>query len=66
MYRSVAEGIGLAHNLIRRIISPNQDDLSYSIRNFFSGQQKLGKLPNTLSLAEQRRLVQTSPWLVLQ
>ena len=27
-----------------------------------SGQQKLGKLPNTLSLAEQRRPVQTSHW----
>ena len=27
-----------------------------------SGQQKLGKLPNTLSLAEQRRPVQMSHW----
>ena len=49
-------------NLIRRIISPNQDDLFYSFQIFFSGQQKLGKLPNTLSLAEQRRPVQTSHW----
>ena len=40
--------------LIRRIISPNQDDLSYSSRTFFSEQQKLGKLPNPLSLAGQR------------
>ena len=28
----------------------------------FPGQQKLGKLPNTPSLAEQRRPVQTSHW----
>ena len=28
---------GLARNLIRRIISPNQDDLSYSIRISFPG-----------------------------
>ena len=34
---------GLARNLIRRIISPNQDDLSYSSRISFPGQQKLGK-----------------------
>ena len=30
--------------------------------DFLSGQQKLGKLPNTVSLAEQRRPVQTSHW----
>ena len=39
--KTVAEGIfvfGLACNLIRRIISPNQDDLSYSTRSPF-GQQ---------------------------
>ena len=30
--------------------------------NLLSGQQKLGKLPNTPSLAEQRRPVQTSHW----
>ena len=53
---------GLACNLIRRIISPNQDDLSYSNRISFPGQQKLGKLPNTFSLAGQRRPVQTSHW----
>ena len=52
----------LARNLIRRIISPNQDDLSYSARIFFPGQQKLGKLLNTVSLAEQRHPVQTSHW----
>ena len=52
----------LARNLIRRLILPNQDDLSYSVRNSFSGQQKLGKLPNTVSLAGQRRPVQTSHW----
>ena len=33
---------GLARNLIRHLISPNRDDLSYSARNFFSGQQ-IGK-----------------------
>ena len=32
-FKGVAEGIfGLACNLIRRIISPNQDDLSHSSR----------------------------------
>ena len=30
---------GLARNLIRHLISPNQDDLSYSSRTFFSRQQ---------------------------
>ena len=30
---------GLARNLIRRIITPNQDDLSYSSRTFFSGSR---------------------------
>ena len=30
---------GLARNLIRHLISPNQDELSYSPRTFFSGQQ---------------------------
>ena len=30
---------GLACNLIRRIISPNQDDLSYSIRTSFPGSR---------------------------
>ena len=30
---------GLARNLIRHLISPNQDDLSYSPRTFISGQQ---------------------------
>ena len=53
---------GLARNLIQRIISPNQDDLSYSSQTSFPGQQKLGKLPNTLSLAGQHRPVQTSHW----
>ena len=57
--RSVA---GLARNLIRCIISPNQDDLSYSSKISFSGQQKMVKLPNTLWLAEQRRPVQTAHW----
>ena len=28
---------GLANNLIRHLISPNQDDLSYSTRTFISG-----------------------------
>ena len=28
---------GLARNLIRHLISPNQDDLSYSARTFISG-----------------------------
>ena len=54
--------VGLARNLIRRIISPNQDDQSYSSRTFFSGQQKLDKLPNTVALAEKRHPVQTSHW----
>ena len=43
---------GLARNLIRRIFSPNQDDLSYSFQISFPGQQKLGKLPNTASSAD--------------
>ena len=30
---------GLARNLIRRIISPNQDDLSYSIRVSFTSSK---------------------------
>ena len=30
---------GSAHNLIRHLISPNQDDLSYSARIFISGHQ---------------------------
>ena len=38
---SVEEGkisyFGLARNLIRHLISPNQDDLSYSTRTFISG-----------------------------
>ena len=41
--RYVDEGkisyIGLARNLIRQLISPNQDDLSYSAWPFISGQQ---------------------------
>ena len=32
---------GLARNLIRHLISPNQDDLSYSARTFISGHQIL-------------------------
>ena len=28
---------GLARNLIRHLISPNQDDLSYSAQTFISG-----------------------------
>ena len=32
---------GLARNLIRHLISPNQDDLSYSPRTFISGHQIL-------------------------
>ena len=51
---------GLARNLIRHLISPNQDDLSYSARDFFTGKKKLGKLPNPLPLAGERRPVQTS------
>ena len=35
-------------NLIRRIISPNQDDLSYSVRTTFLGSSNWGKLSNTL------------------
>ena len=49
-------------NLIRHLISPNQDDLSYSSRDFFTGSSKLGKLPNPFSLAGERRPVQTSHW----
>ena len=30
---------GLALNLFRHLISPNQDDLSYSARTFISGLQ---------------------------
>ena len=52
----------LARKLIRRIISPNKDDLSYSSWTSFPGQQKLGKLPNTFSLAKQSRPVQTFLW----
>ena len=52
----------LARNLIRHLISPNQDDLSYSPRAFFTGNRKFGKLPNPLSLAGERRPVQTSHW----
>ena len=55
----------LARKLIRRIISPNQDDFSYSIQTSFPGQQKLDKLPNTASLAGQRRQGQTSHWGLL-
>ena len=32
---------GLARNLIRHLISPNQDDLSYSSQTFISGHQIL-------------------------
>ncbi len=53
---------GLARNLIRHLISPNQDDVPYSSRASYTGSSKLGKLPNTFSLAGQRRPVQTSHW----
>ena len=53
---------GLARNLIRHLISPNQDDLSYSSGPSFPAT-KSGELPNTLSLAGERRPVQTSHWL---
>ena len=33
---------GLARNLIRHLISPNQDDLFYSARAFLYGQQEIG------------------------
>ena len=33
---------GLARNLIQHLISPNQDDLSYSARVFLYGQQEIG------------------------
>ena len=33
---------GMARNLIRHLISPNQDDLSYSARAFLYGQQEIG------------------------
>ena len=38
--------------------------MNYSIQHgpFFTGNRKLGKLPNPLSLAGERRLVQTSHW----
>ena len=52
----------ISRKIIRRIISPNQDDVSYSTRVSFTGSGKLGKLPNTLSLAGERRPVQTSHW----
>ena len=38
-------------------LARNQDDLSYSPRGLLYGHQKLGKLPNPVSLAEQRRPV---------
>ena len=38
----------LVHNLIRHIISPNQDDLSYSVRTTFLGSSIWGKPSNTL------------------
>ena len=53
---------GLARNLIRHLISPNQDDLSYSARTFHFRPTRLGELPNTPSLAGERRPVQTSHW----
>ena len=53
---------GLARNLIRHLISPNQDELSYQPGPFFTGNKKLGRLPNPLSLVGQRRPVQTSHW----
>ena len=48
-------------NLIRRIISPNQDDLSYSSRSSFPGCRNCVN-SQKVSLAEQRRPVQTSRW----
>ena len=50
---------GLARNLIRHLISPNQDDLSYQPGPSFPATKSY-KLPNTLSLARERRPVQTS------
>ena len=38
-------------NLIRYLISPNQDELFFQPGPFFTGNRKLGKLPNPLSLA---------------
>ena len=39
---------GLARNLIRRIISPNQDDLFYTFRTTFLGSSDWEKPSNTL------------------
>ena len=50
---------GLVRNLIRHLISPNQDDLSYSARPSFPATKSC-KLPNTVSLAVERHPVQTS------
>ena len=44
---------GLARNLIRHLISPNRDELSYLSRASLTGSSKLGKPPNTSSLAGQ-------------
>ena len=53
---------GLAHNLIRHLISPNQDDLSYSTRTFHFKLTDGLSCVNTLSLAGERQPVQTSHW----
>ena len=52
---------GLGRNLIRCIISPNQDDISYLIRTSFPGSRNWVSC-KTHSLAEQRCPAQTSHW----
>ena len=52
---------GLARNLIRHLISPNQDDLSYSSRTFISSHQILLAAKHSL-FGWRRRPVQTSHW----
>ena len=47
---------GLTRNLIRHLISPNQNDILFSSDLLFPGS-RLSKLPNPLSLAGERRPV---------
>ena len=53
---------GLAHNLIRHLISPNQDYLSYSPRTFHFRSTNRVSCQTQSFLAGERRPVQTSHW----
>ena len=52
---------GLARNLIQHLISPNQDDLSYSAQTFISGLQNGWAAKPTL-FGLRRRPEQTFLW----